>query len=135
MIEKIKYHFDASHRLSNYEGACNNLHGHRWEVEVTIVGEPDINTGMIIDFKEIKKIIDGYDHSCIIFDNKKNHLIIEALVKTGLKVNLLRNEPTAENLVKELYNSIALSDKLAYQKLKIELWESPGCSVVYGDDI
>ena len=61
--------FDAAHFLPGYPGKCANLHGHHWVVEVGIVGEVNKETGMVIDFSKIKKvmepIIDRFDHHCL----------------------------------------------------------------------
>jgi 6-pyruvoyltetrahydropterin/6-carboxytetrahydropterin synthase len=100
----IKYHFDASHQLPNYDGACANLHGHRWNVELTIEGEVNKETGMVIDFKKVKEVINSYDHA---------HL------------NLCCSNPTAENLVmqiKERIESFGI-------KCLVRLYESPDCWV------
>lgn len=66
-ITKI-FEFEASHFLPNYEGACHNLHGHSYKLEVTVNGTIDDETGMIMDFKVLKDIvnkvvINKYDHS------------------------------------------------------------------------
>ena len=65
-----KEHFCASHRLFNpafsdqknieVYGKCAypNGHGHNYEIEVTIVGEPEKETGMIIDLKKLGDLID-----------------------------------------------------------------------------
>lgn len=64
-----KAHFNASHRLHNPEksdewnqrvyGKCNNpnWHGHNYIIEVTVAGEPDAETGYVIDLGELKSII------------------------------------------------------------------------------
>ena len=45
--------FDAAHFLTNYDGKCSNIHGHRWRVVLEITGNPD--NGMVVDFNLIKK--------------------------------------------------------------------------------
>jgi 6-pyruvoyltetrahydropterin/6-carboxytetrahydropterin synthase len=74
-----KAHFNASHRLHNPDkpdewnrrvfGKCNNpnWHGHNYVIEVTVAGNPDPDTGYVIDLGELKsimneKIIDPCDH-------------------------------------------------------------------------
>ena len=60
--------FDAAHFLTNYEGKCKNIHGHRWRVVVTIKGE--LTNGMLVDFgdfkKDIKDLCDYFDHYFIV---------------------------------------------------------------------
>lgn len=65
-----KAHFNAAHRLHNPAksddwnratfGLCNNpnWHGHNYELEVTVAGEPDADTGYVIDLAALKRIVD-----------------------------------------------------------------------------
>ena len=69
-----KVHFNAAHRLHNPDkseewnretfGKCNNpnWHGHNYILEVTVVGEPDSETGFVIDLGILKKIIRNRIH-------------------------------------------------------------------------
>ena len=74
-----KVEFSASHLYHNPEfspeenrrvfGKCNNPHGHghNYVLEVTVAGEPDARTGMVLDLKELKdilqrEILDRMDH-------------------------------------------------------------------------
>lgn len=62
----IHTHFAAAHNLINYQGDCENLHGHNWKVEVTVAATSLDNAGLAIDFKILKKetnlILDRLDH-------------------------------------------------------------------------
>jgi 6-pyruvoyltetrahydropterin/6-carboxytetrahydropterin synthase len=49
--------FAAAHQIKNYPGPCQNLHGHNYKLFVTVAGEPDPETGMVIDFVKMKEII------------------------------------------------------------------------------
>ncbi len=77
--------FSACHRLCNPEfnddanenvfDKCNNYygHGHNYDLEVTVAGEPDPNTGYVIDLKKLKRImkkeiVDKVDHKHLNFD-------------------------------------------------------------------
>lgn len=65
-----RVHFNAAHRLHNPNrsdewnrrvfGKCNspNWHGHNYVLEVTVVGEPDPETGYVIDLSELKRIVE-----------------------------------------------------------------------------
>ena len=46
--------FDAAHALRNYEGPCENLHGHTWKVQLFLKGTRLNNIGLMLDFKNIK---------------------------------------------------------------------------------
>lgn len=64
-----KLHFNAAHRLHNPDksdewnrrtfGKCNsvNWHGHNYVLEVTVRGEPDEETGYVIDLSVLKRIV------------------------------------------------------------------------------
>lgn len=51
----IRTHFAAAHRLINYQGDCENLHGHNWHVEVTVAARELDEAGLGIDFKILKR--------------------------------------------------------------------------------
>jgi len=62
----VRRHFDAAHALRGYQGRCENLHGHRYEV-VACVRKRELNEiGLAFDFTEFKReldaILDGLDH-------------------------------------------------------------------------
>lgn len=63
---KILSHFAAAHNLLNYQGDCENLHGHNWKVEVTVATRDLDAAGLGIDFKTLKartnEILDRLDH-------------------------------------------------------------------------
>ncbi len=106
-----KTHFAAAHRLFNpafsdeknieVYGMCNNplYHGHNYILEVTICGEPDPETGYLIDLKKLKEIIQEKIIKYV--DHKNLNLEVEFL--SGVI-------PTAENLAiafwKRLENEI-----------------------------
>lgn len=63
---KIQSHFSAAHNLLNYQGDCENLHGHNWKIEVTVKTEQLDTAGLGIDFKTLKRhtneVLDRLDH-------------------------------------------------------------------------
>ena len=63
---KIITQFGAAHQLRNYDGKCENLHGHNWKIEVFLKGEELDKDGMLVDFTIIKErtkeIIERFDH-------------------------------------------------------------------------
>ncbi len=78
-------HFNAAHRLHNPAksdawnrrtyGRCNNPngHGHNYALEVTVAGEPDKDTGYVLDLSDLKrivqeKIVDKCDHAHLNMD-------------------------------------------------------------------
>ena len=56
-----KLEFDAGHRIPDHKSQCRNLHGHRYVLEITLVGnvidqEGNSDNGMIMDFSEVKAL-------------------------------------------------------------------------------
>ncbi|MEN6511730.1 MAG: 6-carboxytetrahydropterin synthase [Chloroherpetonaceae bacterium] len=123
--------FSAAHRLNNPEfteeenaqiyDKCNNYwgHGHNYIIEVTVKGEPDPNTGYLIDLKKLKDILDENLISKV--DHKHlNH-----------DVNFLEGiNPTLENMAIAFWKQ--LENKIPSGKLyRIKLWETENNSVEY----
>jgi 6-pyruvoyltetrahydropterin/6-carboxytetrahydropterin synthase len=63
---KVITHFAAAHQLKMVAKQCENLHGHNWKIEVCVAGNSLNDTGVLIDFAELKKyiatVIDTLDH-------------------------------------------------------------------------
>lgn len=132
--------FDAGHRIPNHQGQCRHLHGHRYQIEVTLKGElSDVtgssNEGMIMDFGDIKRImqetiIEQWDHSFFV---AKSDTVMVDFLKTipGHKTTLLDHIPTAENLAKYAFELLApilnsqFEGKIKLQRLR--LYETPNC--------
>jgi len=124
-------HFSASHRLHNpalsaaeneqIYGLCNNAngHGHNYDLYVTIKGEPDPRTGMIMDLKELKTIISRE----IIKPMDHKHLNDDVDFLAGII-------PTAENLAIAIWQR--LKDKIPHGELyKVKLYETPRNLAIY----
>ena len=65
----VESYFSAAHYLREYNGKCENLHGHNWKVQVAILGDDLGKTRMVFDFKKakslLKKVLDLLDHKQI----------------------------------------------------------------------
>ena len=59
MILRKEYGFEAAHFIYNHPGKCRNLHGHSYRVFVSVEGEVLPETGMLIDFDDLSKIVVG----------------------------------------------------------------------------
>jgi 6-pyruvoyltetrahydropterin/6-carboxytetrahydropterin synthase len=126
-VTKI-FHFEMAHAIHGYEGACKNIHGHSYELHVTVSSDlPEAGylpaPGFMIDFKAIKKlvnaiVIEKLDHSLLLsadfiaanpdYSSTENLFIFEA-------------EPTAENLllyIKQVLQQ-TLPDKIKPVHLKL----------------
>ena len=118
---QVKSHFDAAHYLQDYEGKCHQLHGHRWEVEVVIEGKYLDRRNILVDFGEVKKILN--DHLALMYDHRElNQFLVESNV-------------TAEYLVKKIYGELQgkFFDINGYMLTlaRVTIWETPECCVKY----
>ncbi|MBW1742314.1 MAG: 6-carboxytetrahydropterin synthase QueD [Deltaproteobacteria bacterium] len=63
---KVITNFSAAHQLREFEGACEDLHGHNWKVEIYVTSEALSDAGIVVDFRVLKKhvktVIAGLDH-------------------------------------------------------------------------
>jgi 6-pyruvoyltetrahydropterin/6-carboxytetrahydropterin synthase len=116
--------FDASHRLLHYEGKCHNLHGHRWRVQVWLKGYTDDKTMILVDFKEIRDLIDYYDHEIIL--NEADPMVPR--IREFHEVITTPGDPTSELLALQIRERIEEQYKDTGRDViveKIRVWESP----------
>ena len=135
---KVEHSFDSAHFLYGYEGKCRNIHGHRWKVEVEIKAENLIQNGqlrgMVVDFgdikKDVKKLLDYYDHALIIEKNTLKAKTLECLLDEEFKVIEIDFRPTAENFSFFFYKEI---EKKGYSVKKVTVYETPNNSATYSE--
>ncbi len=104
-----------AHALWNYDGPCRNIHGHSYQLYVTVYGQPskDINNtklGMVMDFSDLKKIVNQYvvgyfDHSVVI-SSRASQPDIERVEQMFEKFYVVDFQPTCENLVIDMAERI-----------------------------
>lgn len=105
----IVTHFDAAHSLPGYEGKCKNIHGHTYKVEVTVEGEIDEKTKFVIDYNDLKAIIED-------LLNKLDHRYL----------NEILDYPSCEMIVTHIKEELSKELKsrgLSIELLSIKLWE------------
>jgi 6-pyruvoyltetrahydropterin/6-carboxytetrahydropterin synthase len=91
----------AAHHLPGYKGKCATKHGHNWKVEILADGDVDKKTGMVVDFSELKAIVNELDHT---------------------NLNKFIRNPTAENIVKYLLRKFYHKYPTLFFDIKV--WES-----------
>lgn len=110
----VQAHYDAAHRLRNYEGKCERLHGHHYVVEAALQTEALDDSGMAYDFLELKRhlkeLADGLDH--------RNLNDVPPFTEI---------ESTAENQARYFFDELRrrLPPSLAEGLLYVRVWESP----------
>ncbi|HEY8689750.1 MAG TPA: 6-carboxytetrahydropterin synthase [Chitinophagaceae bacterium] len=126
-----KEYFNAAHRLHNPAwdetkndsvfGKCNNpnFHGHNYDLVVKVIGEPDAQTGYVIDLKMLSGVIN--ENVLERFDHKNLNLDT---------VEFKNLNPTAENIAIVIYNILRekIDNKL---ELQIRLYETERNFVEY----
>ena len=100
-----------AHALWNYDGPCRNIHGHSYQLFVTVIGETisdqsSTKLGMVVDFSDLKKIVknnivDVFDHSVVI-SSKASQPEIERVEQMFDKFYVVDYQPTCENLVTDM---------------------------------
>lgn len=94
---KKQIEFSASHRLDlDYLSKCTTVHGHNWQVTVCCQSSQLNNSGMIVDFTEIKDVVKKLDHKDL--------------------NEILPFNPTAENIAKWLCDQIPYCYKVTVQE-------------------
>lgn len=118
--------FDASHRLLHYTGKCHNLHGHRWKVEIRITGMVNEQTNILVDYNEIKKVVNRYDHQIIL--NEADPMVPR--IEEFHPVVTTPGDPTSELLAVLIRDAIEAEYAGSGQDIRVEsirVWESPTC--------
>ena len=114
----VKTEFAAAHRLREYKGACENLHGHNYKVDVLLCGERLNELGILIDFKEVKEVLAEVT-------GRLDHVFLNE-VQPFDEVN-----PTAENLAKHICEQLAAAMPEAVAVKSVAVWESDRCGATY----
>jgi 6-pyruvoyltetrahydropterin/6-carboxytetrahydropterin synthase len=118
--------FDASHRLLHYRGKCHNLHGHRWKVEIWISGETDEQTNILVDYNDIKSVVNRYDHQIIL--NESDPMVPR--IEEFHPVITTPGDPTSELLAVLIRDAIESEYSTVNRKIRVDtirVWESPTC--------
>jgi len=113
----IKADLASAHFLNGYQGDCQNLHGHTWKVELTVIHDKLDVVGMVVDFKiikqQLKDFLKNIDHVCL------NDLPY-----------FKRVPPSTENIAKYIYDQFGkICHPLKVKRVRV--WESETSDVMY----
>jgi 6-pyruvoyltetrahydropterin/6-carboxytetrahydropterin synthase len=114
-------HFSAAHRLRHLRGKCEELHGHNWKVEVSVVSNRLNKEGVVIDFtvlkQKVEKVLKPLDH----------HYLNDLPYFSG-------KEPSSENIAKYIFDRLKAELKGYHAVLKeLTAWESEtSCATYFG---
>jgi 6-pyruvoyltetrahydropterin/6-carboxytetrahydropterin synthase len=121
--------FDAAHRLVGYPGACANVHGHTWKVEVAVKVDRLDDLGMGVDFKLLKTALESvlreFDHAILM---KKGDAMFE---KMPTRIMEFSQNPTAEVIAMEVYKRMKEKN---WEVEWVKVWESENAYVEYREE-
>jgi 6-pyruvoyltetrahydropterin/6-carboxytetrahydropterin synthase len=112
-------HFSGAHRLRYLHGKCEELHGHNWKVEVSVISNRLGKEGVAIDFgilkQKVEKALKSLDHSYL---NDLPYF-------SGI-------EPSSENIAKYIFDKVKIELKGRPVALKkVTAWESETAYATY----
>ncbi len=122
-----------AHALPGHDGLCSNIHGHSYELLVTLIGTPlndpqSPKNGMVIDFKDLKRIIkqlivDELDHSLSLRRDTPENLL--SMMKAHYKrIILVDYQPTSENMIIDFATRISKELPEGVKLHHLRLWET-----------
>lgn len=117
----IKTHFSSAHRLRNYNGACENIHGHNWQIEVAVETDKLNDLGMAIDFKDLKTL-----SSQVV--SKLDHRNLNDIPPFDTQ------NPTAENIARYFYYEIGKKLPEDVKMKRVTIWETEKYSLIYAEN-
>ena len=117
----VEQTFAAGHALRNYKGACENVHGHNFRVRVTMEGPRLDDTGLLVDFIDVKESMRDVI-------SRLDHVFLNDIAPFDVK------NPSAENLAEYFYEE--LSRRLAANPVpvkinEVRIWETDIQSAAY----
>ena len=115
----VEVSFAAAHQLRGYQGKCENMHGHNWRVQVSVIAQELNNIDIAIDFHDLKRmareVIAPLDHAYL------NDLF-----------PFTEKNPSSENIAKWIFDS--MKKKIMDENVRVSavtVWESDTASATY----
>ena len=115
-----EFWLEMAHALYGHDGLCRNIHGHSYQLSVTVIGKPvhdnsETKNGMLMDFGDLKtivrkSIIDEFDHALVLNAGSPHKKEYKKLEDFSEKIVLFPTQPTCENMV--VYFAEKLSKRL-----------------------
>jgi len=114
--------FDAAHFLPTHKGKCRNLHGHTYTLIICLSGDKLNNKGMLIDFGDIKAVVNQRITSIL------DHSLLNDLHNIGFPFDC----PTAERIAEWIASIIVdwIEKSINDKEIKLDkviLYETPNC--------
>ncbi len=115
--------FCYGHRLLNYKGKCQHLHGHNADAIITLESGSLDARGMVVDFTDIKAVVKEWldnelDHTLLL---SRNDPLLPLLEEAGERVFVMDDNPTAENIARLIFEFVA---RQGFPVVEVSLWET-----------
>ena len=117
----VEQSFAAGHALRNYKGACENVHGHNFKIQVTIEGQELDGTGMLVDFLDVKQSMRDVIA-------RLDHRFLNDVPPFDVK------NPSAENIAEYFYEELTsglVSNPVPVRVREVKVWETDIQSATY----
>lgn len=113
--------FSAAHKLMEYKGKCEVLHGHNYKAWVKVSANDTDSRGLVVDFTDIKQIL--------------KEVVLELDHKYLNEMDFFKkNNPTSELLAKYIFDKVNLHIKKLYPHLvlvEVGVWETDKACAIY----
>ncbi len=148
VTKEVELH--SAHHLEGYDGKCSLVHGHTYRVQVTVRGQIDLKSKMVVDFSELKHIMEEFivqpfDHHDL---NAAGKVLKEQYAGVDSNISILcdmfSKTPTAELMAIIIYDLIKDEiEKLQWEgntKVRniefksVKIWETATSFVEYTGD-
>jgi 6-pyruvoyltetrahydropterin/6-carboxytetrahydropterin synthase len=117
----VELTFAAGHALRNYKGKCENVHGHNFKVQVTIEGERLDETGLLVDFIDVKNLMGAVIE-------RLDHQFLNEVAPFDVK------NPSAENIAEYFHQEMTeglLNTPVPVWIREVKVWETEIQSASY----
>ena len=135
MFEIVKHlDFCFGHRLVDYQGKCNQPHGHNGRVEIRLASETLDEMGMVADFRDVRHTVEAWieanlDHRMIL---RRDDPLIAAIESLGQSAYVMDENPTTENLSKLLFEIVK---DFGFPVVAVTLWETPDSYATFAPEV
>ncbi len=122
--------FCYGHRLCDFSGPCQYLHGHNGRAEITLTADELDRQGMVYEFGALKQVLKDWvdqtlDHRVLL---RQDDSLVPVLQQAGEPLYLMDRNPTAEAIAEAIY---CFAEKKELPVLEVRLWETPQSSATY----
>ena len=126
-------HFCYGHRLLNHKGKCRHLHGHNATAVIRLESTVLDELGMVCDFSDIGDFVKAWinaelDHNMLLHQDDP---ILPALQQAEERTYVMKENPTAENIAKLIYNHVASG---GFPVVEVAIYETASALASYRRD-